>query len=57
VASAEPQVLGLQLTRIQDVVIGRYISAVTLSQLQHDRERFRTAVSCLATSLPHSALG
>lgn len=79
-ASAEPQVLGLQLTRIQDVVIGRYISAaavgtyriawhrialiaqicvsvVTLSQLQHDRERFRTAVSCLVTSLPHSALG
>lgn len=66
------QVLGLLLTRIQDVVIGRYISVaavgtyrvawrmidliaqttiqpmvgvsfVTLSQLQDDRERFRTA--------------
>ncbi len=66
------QVLGLLLTRIQDVVIGRYISVaavgtyriawrmidliaqttiqpmvgvsfVTLSQLQHDRGRFRTA--------------
>jgi hypothetical protein len=30
VASAEPQVLGLQLTRIQDVVIGRYISAAAV---------------------------